>query len=103
MVASDLVRFVSQGVLAVLLTTGHPSLAVMMALTACAGVGTAFYLPAETGLALQVAGVERVQAANGITSIANSLAFVLGPSLGGLLVGFGGAPLAIGWTRPPTP
>ncbi len=96
MVASDLLRLASQGALAVLLASGHPSLAIVMTLAACTGVGSAFYMPAESGLVLQVVGVERVKAANSIISIANSLAFVLGPSLGGLLVGFGGAPLAIG-------
>lgn len=96
MIAADLLRCASQATLAVVLALGHPTLPVLMALTACCGVGTAFYGPAESGLIPQVAGTERIKDANSLISLTGSLAAILGPALGGLLVGLGGASVAIG-------
>ncbi len=96
MIAADLLRCASQAVLASLLALGHPSLPVLMALAACCGIGTAFYGPAESGLIPQIAGAERVKDANSLCSLSGSLAAVVGPALGGLLIGFGGASVAIG-------
>lgn len=96
MIAADLLRCASQATLATLLATGHPHLLALMALAACCGVGTAFYGPAESGLIPQVAGVGRIKDANSLMSLSSSLAAILGPALGGLLVGLGGASVAIG-------
>jgi MFS family permease len=96
MIAADLLRCASQATLATLLATGHPHLLALMALAACCGVGTAFYGPAESGLIPQVAGVGRIKDANSLISLSSSLAAILGPALGGLLVGLGGASVAIG-------
>ncbi len=96
MVGADLLRFASQGVLAILLLRGHPSLAALMTLAGLCGVGNAFYGPAESGLVPQAAGPEHIKAANSLISLTSSLIGVIGPSLGGLLVMLGGAALAIG-------
>ncbi len=96
MIAADLLRCASQATLASLLALGHPSLLVLMALAACCGIGTAFYGPAESGLIPQIAGAERIKDANSLCSLSGSLAAVVGPALGGLLVGLGGASVAIG-------
>lgn len=96
MMGSDILRCVSQVVLATLLAVGHPPLAALLAMAACVGVGNAFYAPAEGGLIPQVAGVEHLKEANSVLSITGSLSAILGPSLGGLLVASGRAPLAIG-------
>ncbi len=96
MVAADLLRCASQATLASLLAFGHPSLPALMALAACCGIGTAFYGPAESGLIPQIAGAERIKDANSLCSLSGSLAAVIGPALGGLLVGLGGASVAIG-------
>lgn len=96
MVGADLLRFASQGVLAILLLRRHPPLAALMALAACSGVGNAFYGPAESGLIPQVAGSDHIKEANSLISLAASLISIIGPSLGGLLVVLGGASLAIG-------
>ena len=96
MVAADLLRCASQAILATLLGIGHPHLLTVMGLAACCGVGTAFYGPAESGLIPQVAGAERIKDANSLISLSSSLAAILGPALGGLLVGLGGASVAIG-------
>ncbi len=96
MIAADLLRCVGQATLAVLLAFGDPALPVLMALAACCGAGTAFYGPAESGLIPQVAGADRIKGANSLISLSGSLAAILGPALGGLLVGVGGAFVAIG-------
>ncbi len=96
MMGADLLRCASQATLAILLALGHPSLPALMVLAACCGIGTAFYGPAESGLIPQVAGAERIKDANSLISLTGSLAAILGPALGGLLVGLGGASIAIG-------
>lgn len=96
MVAADLLRCASQATMASLLALGHPPLPVLMALAACCGIGTAFYGPAESGLIPQIAGTEQIKDANSLCSFSGSIAAVIGPALGGLLVGFGGASVAIG-------
>lgn len=96
MIAADLLRCASQATLAGLLALGHPPLPVLMALAACCGIGTAFYGPAESGLIPQVAGTERIKDANSLCSLSSSLAAVIGPALGGVLVSLGGASVAIG-------
>ncbi len=96
MMGSDILRCVSQVVLATLLAIGHPPLGALLAMAACVGVGNAFYAPAEGGLIPQVAGPEHLKEANSVLSITGSLSAILGPSLGGLLVASGKAPLAIG-------
>ena len=96
MIAADLVRCVSQAKLACRLAFGHPTLPALMALAACCGVGTAFYGSAESGFIPQIAGADRIKGANSVVSLSGSLAAILGPALGGLLVGLGGASVAIG-------
>ncbi len=96
MIAADLLRCASQGWLAVLLALGHPTLLALTGLAACCGIGNAFYAPAETGLIPQVAGDDRLKDANSLVGLSGSLSAILGPALGGLLVGLGGASVAIG-------
>ena len=96
MMGADILRCVSQGMLAALLAFGHPPLLALMGLAACVGIGNAFFGPAESGLIPHVAGAERIKEANSLLSISGSLSAVLGPSIGGLLVGLGDAPVAIG-------
>ncbi|GBQ36006.1 MFS transporter [Gluconacetobacter azotocaptans] len=96
MIGADLLRCVSQSLLAGVLTLRHPPLPALLALVACLGIGNAFYGPAETGLIPEIAGRHRIRQANGLLSISSSLTAIVGPSLGGLLVSLGNAPLAIG-------
>ena len=96
MVAADVLRCASQATLAACLARGHPALPVLMGLAACCGVGNALYGPAERGLIPQVADADRLQSANSLVSLAGSLSIVIGPALGGLLVGLGGGAVAIG-------
>ncbi len=96
MVAADVLRCASQATLAACLASGHPALPMLMGLAACCGVGNAFYGPAERGLVPQVADADRLQSANSLVNLAGSLSIVIGPALGGLLVGLGGGAIAIG-------
>ena len=96
MIAADILRCVSQASLAILLALGHPPLYALLVLAACVGIGNAFFGPAEIGLIPQIATAERLKEANSLLSISGSLSAVIGPSLGGLLVGLGSAPIAIG-------
>lgn len=96
MIASDLLRFVSQALLAVLLATEHVPILVLMVLAALCGVGNAFYAPAEGGLIPQVSNPKRLEESNSLLSFSGSAAMILGPAIGGLLVGFSGGAAAIG-------
>jgi MFS family permease len=96
MIASDLLRFCTQGTLAATLAIGHPSLPVLLGLAACGGIGTAFYGPAEAGVLPQIAGLDRLKRVNSVMNLSASLMAIVGPALGGVLVGLGGAPVAIG-------
>jgi hypothetical protein len=60
MVAADSLRCASQVLLGALLWTGHPSLPLIMALSACVEIGNAFHGPAENGLITQLAGLDRI-------------------------------------------
>ena len=97
MIGADILRCVCQGSLAALLATGRPSLVLLMLLAGCLGVGNAFFTPAESGLIPEVAGDKsRIRAANSLIGISSSLSAIMGPVIGGMLVGLGDAPLAIG-------
>lgn len=96
MIAADLLRCCTQATLAALLAVGHPSLPVLLGLAACTGIGTAFYGPAESGVLPQLAGIDRLKRVNSVMNLSASLMAIVGPALGGVLVGFGGAAVAIG-------
>jgi MFS family permease len=95
MLGADLVRFGSEGLLAVLLLTGSPRLWVFMVLAGVLGAGQAFFNPAMTGLMPEMVSSERLQAANGLRGVASSTGQILGPSVAGIIVATGGAGWAI--------
>ncbi|MGH7911270.1 MAG: MFS transporter [Candidatus Dormibacteraceae bacterium] len=95
MLTSDVVRFFSQGTLAVLLLTGHPPIWFFMAMAAVIGAGEAFFNPALTGLIPEMVPEGRLQQANALRGIAFSTGQLLGPSVAGVIVAAGGAGWAI--------
>jgi MFS family permease len=95
MITADLLRFASQGTLAVLLLTHHAPLPAIMVLMALIGTGNAFYIPGRAGLIPQLVGPGTLQSANGVTAIAQSAGGIAGPIIGGLLVAFTGGAAAI--------
>jgi MFS family permease len=86
MVASDVVRLASQGLLAALVISGSAQIWQFCVLQAVGGAAFAFFLPAVTGLTPQIVGAERLQEANALRSFTNSAGNVAGPAIAGLLV-----------------
>ncbi|TCO44785.1 MFS transporter [Actinocrispum wychmicini] len=84
MVFADLVRLVVQAGMAFAFVVGVPSLWLILVLQACSGVATALFQPGVASMVPKVA--DDVQRANGVLRIAEALAGVLGPALGGVLV-----------------
>lgn len=94
MLASDLVRMVSQGLTALLLLAGSAEVWQLAALGACFGTADAFFLPAISGLMPTLVAPERLQEANAVRSLVLSFGMVSGPAVAGILVaglGAGGA------------
>ncbi|WP_051324632.1 MFS transporter [Candidatus Solirubrobacter pratensis] len=86
MVAADLARLFSQGVLALLLVTGEAHIWMIAVLTAITGAATGFFNPASTGLLPLVVKPEQLQQANGLRSTTQAVGEILGPAIAGLLV-----------------
>ncbi len=96
MIAADVVRCVSELLLAGLVLSGSPSLWVFMVLAAVIGAGQAFFNPALTGLLPLIASPARLQQANALKGLAGSTGQIVGPAAAGLIVAAGGAGWAIG-------
>jgi MFS family permease len=95
MVGADLVRFVSQGIMAVLLLTGSAPVWAMIVLAGVLGAGQAFFNPAMTGLMPDIVADDDLQQANALRSVAASTGQILGPAMAGVIVAAGGAGWAI--------
>jgi predicted MFS family arabinose efflux permease len=96
MVAADLSRVVTQGVLAALVITGEPALWIVAALSGLSGLATGFFSPASTGLLPLVVAPEYLQQANGLRATAASAGEIAGPAIGGVLVAAAGPGWALG-------
>lgn len=86
MVAADVARLVSQGVLAALLIGGHPSIVTIALLTAITGAATGFFNPASTGLVPLIVEPQHLHQANGLRGTTQSAGEIFGPLVAGLLV-----------------
>jgi predicted MFS family arabinose efflux permease len=95
MIGSDVVRCVSELLLAALLLTGSPPLWVFLVLAGVLGAGQAFFNPALTGLLRLVSSPGRLQDANALSGVATSTAQIVGPAVAGVIVATGGAGWAI--------
>ncbi|MGO9490037.1 MAG: MFS transporter [Solirubrobacteraceae bacterium] len=93
MLYSDLARAGVQGASAALLLTGTARVWQLAALQAVYGTGRAFFGPAATGLVPETVDPAHLQEANGLMGVAENLATVVGPALGGVVVVAAGA----GW------
>ncbi|RMI30095.1 MFS transporter [Nocardia stercoris] len=85
MLISDVARGGVQAAVAVLLLTGHAHVWELAVLQAGYGCATAMFVPAVTGLLPEIAG-EHLQQANALRGQADSIAFLIGPALAGVLV-----------------
>jgi MFS family permease len=93
MLASDLVRTVSQAATAALLLSGRAQIWELAALQAVYGAGAAFFVPAATALIPQTVAPESLQAANALIGLSGNFTSVLGPALAGVIV----ATIGAGW------
>nr|BEK65476.1 MFS transporter [Kitasatospora purpeofusca] len=89
MVAADLVRVLTQGVLAAAFFAGRPPFWLLVAMAAVAGAAVAMFLPGVNGMVPLVAADP--QRANATLKVADALAQLLGPALAGLLIALTGA------------
>ncbi|AHH97443.1 MFS transporter [Kutzneria albida] len=95
MVTADLVRFASQGTVAVLLLSGDAQIWQLAALQAVQGMASAAFDPASAGLVPSLLSGELLQQANGLRGMAFSGGGIAGPALAGLLVALSGPGWAI--------
>ncbi len=95
MVAADLMRFASQGTIAVLLISGHASYWQLIAAQLVHGVGTGFYMPASGAIVPDAVGAGLEQPTNALKQVGRSVAGLGGPALGAFAVSLSGPGLAI--------
>ena len=86
MLVSDAVRFVSQGVMAALLISGHAQLWELVVTQAVAGTASAFFNPASTGLTPDTVSAARLQQANALRGLSASATQIVGPAISGAIV-----------------
>jgi MFS family permease len=95
MVAADLSRLATQGLLGALLILGEPPIWSVAVLAGLTGAATGFFNPAATGLLPAVVPPEQLQPANGLRATAMSGGEILGPAIAGVLVATAGPGWAI--------
>lgn len=97
MLAADLTRAVSMGLIAALLLTGTAEIWQLALLYAIDGAATAFFNPASNAIVPQIVPGSRLQEANALLSFSRWTGKVAGPALAGVLLALGspGSALAI--------
>jgi predicted MFS family arabinose efflux permease len=93
MAGTDLIMFLAQATVALLLLTGNAELWQLFVLQLVRGTANAFFFPASSGLVPSVVSAGRLQEANALLRLANSTTSILGAGLAGLVVAGVGA----GW------
>jgi MFS family permease len=93
MMCADIARFVSQGVVAVLVLTGQAQLWHFVVSQLVHGVATALFNPASSGLLPHLVSDGHYQQANALRGLSSSVAMVTGPAIAGVLV----AVMGPGW------
>jgi MFS family permease len=96
MLVSDVVRFACQAVMAWLLVTHRATVWELVVLQFVRGSAEAFFRPAQTGLVPQTVSAARLQQANALRGLSDSLGVTLGAAFGGVLVAAVGSGWAIG-------
>jgi hypothetical protein len=86
MLAADITRCAAQAVLAAALFLMHPPLWLFVVAALVVGTGNAFFQPALSGLAVQLAPAGQLGDANALLAVAGPAAQVAGPALAGLLI-----------------
>ncbi|MCZ4610020.1 MFS transporter [Streptomyces sp. Lzd4kr] len=89
MILSDLVRFGTQSTTAVLVFAEHQGVVMFVSLQFVFGAAEALFKPAAAGLIPELVPEEFLERANGLLGSAVNMGMIIGPVLGGLLVGTG--------------
>jgi MFS family permease len=90
MLVCDGVRAIVEAFTAAMLLTGQMTLPMFFVTASILGAASAFFGPASTGLVPQTVSKERLQEANALLGLSQSMNNVFGPVLSGILVaGFG--------------
>lgn len=84
-IASDLLRFGSQAVVAVLLIRGDAEYWQLLAAQAVHGAGAGLFLPAMSGLVPEVVADTRLQEANALRGVSASLGAIAGPAIAAVI------------------
>jgi len=95
MVAADVIAALAWGGLAAMLITGWAPVGVLVALSAVAGMATALFFPALTGIVPEVVPAARLQTANGLLRLGMNGARIFGFALAGSAVALFGAGWAV--------
>jgi MFS family permease len=85
MLAADVIRMIAQAILGVWVLTGSPPLWGFVVLAAIVGGATAFFMPALTGLIPEVITPGRLSQANALDGLTNSIGFIVGPAVAGII------------------
>jgi MFS family permease len=96
MVSSDLLAFAAQASVAALFLTGHPPVALLMALSAANGAANALFIPASRGLIPQIVKREELQSATALIQLSQNAASLAGAAISGAVIVAVGAGWAIG-------
>jgi MFS family permease len=86
MVLSNVASGVSQGLIAVLLLSGHAQIWHLATLGAINGLSSAFFFPAASGIVPQTVPQPLLQPANAILRLGQNASWIGGAALGGLVV-----------------
>lgn len=86
MIGADLARFGSEGAFALLLISGHAEFWQLLVVQVIHGAGSAFFLPALSGLLPETVSEERLQEANALRGLCASSAAMIGSAVAGILV-----------------
>ncbi len=92
MIVSDAVRCAAIAGMALVFAADHHAVWLLCALAATAGFAGGFFRPAMTALKPMVVPATELQRANARLAMLQTLSMVIGPALGGMLVGALGAP-----------
>lgn len=96
MFVSDILRGVLVGGVALMAALGTLELWHIYVASVMFGFVNAFFQPAYTALVPEITPAELLPSANSLTNLGGTLAGIVGPAIGAVIISFGGTPLAFG-------
>lgn len=86
MLGADILRAGAETALGLWIVLGNPPLWGFLVLSAFVGTGTAFFMPALTGLIPEVVPAGRLSQANALNGLTFSIGGIVGPAVAGIIV-----------------